>query len=107
MCCQERHVGLLLSKLLASGSFLRSCENRFDHRSLGIGVVLHVFPVLACKLPLGALVELTIGGIATQPIAEKEHTLDLRATRREDMQVNVGVWSLEHTVLVPIGLADP
>jgi hypothetical protein len=42
----------------------RSRQNLLDHRRLGIGIVLDVRPVPSHQLPLGALVELTIGGVA-------------------------------------------
>jgi hypothetical protein len=32
----------------------RTCDNLLDHRGLGIGVVLHVLPALASKLPVMA-----------------------------------------------------
>jgi hypothetical protein len=73
----------------------RSRENLLDHRSLGIGVVLRVLPVLSSQLPLGALVQLTIGCVAAQPVVEEQHAIDLRAARREDMEVDVRVRPLE------------
>ena len=47
-----------------------------NYRGFGIGVVLHVFPVVAGKLPFGALVEEAIGFVAAQPVAEEQHAVD-------------------------------
>ena len=55
----------------------RSGENLHDHCSFGIGVVLRVLPVLASELPFGALVQLTIGYVVAQPVAEEQHALNL------------------------------
>ena len=41
-----------------------------------------------------------------QPVAEAEHPADLLAAGAEDVEVHVGVRSLEQPVLVPVGLAD-
>src|SRR5207245_991168 len=87
----------LLKRCLFSTISTRSRKNLLDHRSLGISVVLCILPVLASKLPLGALVQPTIICMAAQPVAEEQHTLYLWATLREDMQVDVHVWPLEHT----------
>jgi hypothetical protein len=43
------------------------------------------------QAPLGALIQLTIGCVAAQPVAEEQHAIDLRAARREDMEIDVGV----------------
>src|SRR2546428_13049165 len=77
----------------------RSRENILNHRGLGIGIVLRVLPVLASKLPLGALVQPAIGCVAAQPVAEEQQAVDLRTARREDMEVDVRVRSLEHAAL--------
>src|SRR5438309_5177189 len=58
-----------------------SRENLLDHCGLSISIVLRVFPVQSRKLPLGALVEPTIGCIAAQPVAEEQHAVNLRAAR--------------------------
>src|SRR5437588_2944879 len=97
---------LVVLERLFSSIFPGSCENLLDHCRLCISIVLRVLPVLTSKLPLGALIQLTIGCVAAQPVAEEQHAIDLRAARREDMEIDVGVWPLEHTVLVPIWLSD-
>src|SRR5438132_4614497 len=97
----RRHLPLLFS----TGS-PRSRDNLLDYRGLGIRIVLRVLPVLASKLPLGALVQPAIGCVAAQPVAEEQHAVDLRAAWREDMEVDVSVRPLEHAVLVPVRLSD-
>src|ERR1700730_13642727 len=84
----------------------RSLENFLDHLGFGIGVVLRVLPFPAGKLALGALVELAVRSVAAQPVAEEQHTVNLRAAGRENMQVDVRIWSIEQAMLVPVRLAD-
>src|SRR5258708_26046826 len=97
----RRHLPLLFS---TSSPRLR--YNLLDHRGLGISRLLLVLPVLASKLPFGALVQLAIGCVAAQPVAEEQHAVDLRAARREDMEVDIRVRPIEHAVLVPVRLSD-
>src|SRR5260370_35045866 len=54
----------------------------------------------------GALVELTVGGVAAQPIAKAQHARYLLTASRENVQVDVGIRTLEHAMLVPLWLAD-
>jgi hypothetical protein len=58
------------SERTVTSSFPSPREDLLDHRGLGVGVVLHILPVLARKFALGALVELALGGVRAQPIAE-------------------------------------
>ena len=58
------------------GVLLCSSEDFIDYCCLGISVVLHVFRVVAGKLPLGALVEETVGFVVAQPVAEEQHAVD-------------------------------
>jgi hypothetical protein len=60
----------------------RPRQNLLDHRSLGVGVVLRILPGAAGKVPFGALVELAIGDIAAQPVAEEQHAVNLWPTFR-------------------------
>src|SRR5437879_2458143 len=82
-----------------------SRDNCFDYFGFGVGVVLHILPVATGEVAFGDLVEQAVGIVGAQPVAEEQHTLDFRAVRGEDMQVDVGVWSLEQTMLVPIWFA--
>jgi len=66
-----------------------------DDSGLGVGVLLHVLPVARGELALGGGVELAVGGVRPQPIAEKQHSVHLGAACREDVHVDIGVWSLE------------
>src|SRR5258707_13895195 len=90
--------------LAASGE--RTRHNLLDHRRLGVGVVMHLLPISLSELPFGALVELTVGGVAAQPVAKAQHAPDLLTARRENMQVDIGIRTLEHAVLKPLRLAD-
>src|SRR5215469_2490532 len=82
-------------------------QNRFDHLGFRVGVLLDVGPAPRGELALGGLVELTIGGVGTQAVPEPQMPVDLRATGREDVQVDVGVRALEQAMLVPVRLPDP
>ena len=59
------------------------------------------------QLALACGVELAVGGIPAQPVAEEEHPVDLLAARAEHVHVDVGVGPLEQAVLEPVGLPDP
>ena len=59
---------------------LCASEDFLDHGCFGIGVILRVFPVVASKLTLGALVEEAIGFVAAQPVAEEQHAFNFGTT---------------------------
>ena len=68
--------------------------------------MLDVTPPSRRKLPLGGLIALAIVPAAAEPVAKRDHALDLGVTDREDVDVRRGVVALEHPVLVLVGLAD-
>ncbi len=80
-------------------------ENLLHDRRLRVRVVLDVLPLLRGELALRALVQLTVGVIRSQPIAEDEHALDLLAARGEHVQVHGRILSSQQPVLVPVRLA--
>ena len=67
----------LLEERVGTAVLLCSSEDFLDYCCLGIGVVLRVFPVVASKFPFGAFVEAAIGFVATQPVAEEQHAVNL------------------------------
>src|SRR6266511_3144748 len=77
------------------------------HRALGVGVVLHVPPGAPGQLPLGPLVPVPVGVAAAKPVAEQQHPVHLGAAVAENVQVHVGVRTLENAVLEPVRLPDP
>jgi len=78
-----------------------------DDGRLRVGVLLHVLPLAAGQLALLLGVELAVGGVLAQPIAEEEHPVDLLTPGSEDVDVDLRVGSLEEAMLVPVGLANP
>ena len=73
---------------------------------LGIRVVLRLPPLLLREGALRAQVQLHVSWMATQPVAEAQHALYLLTSTRKHVQVDVSRWTLEQTVLEPLGLAD-
>ena len=67
----------LLEESVGTDVYLCSSEDFLDYCCFGIGVVLRVFPVVASKFPFGVFVEATIGFVATQPVAEEKHAVNL------------------------------
>lgn len=60
-------------------SVLCSCENFFHQLALGLGVGIHVGPVLFRQRAFQSLVAKAIFGMATKMIPESEMTRDLLA----------------------------
>ena len=83
-----------------------SCDDLLDDESLGIGVILDILPFLPGQSQLSACVQITISGIASQPVPEHQYAVDFRTAGREYVQVNFGVPPVEHPVFEPVGLAD-
>src|SRR5690348_14334301 len=63
----------------------RPSHDLFDDGALGVGVVLDELPILCRQLLLGACVEIAIGGVAAQPVPERQHPVDFRAPGGEDV----------------------
>src|SRR5690349_14270145 len=66
----------------------RPREDLLDDLGLRVRVVLNVPPFAPRELAFRLLVELAVGVVASQVVAEVEHAVDLRAVRREHMQVD-------------------
>jgi hypothetical protein len=77
-----------------------------DNRGLGVGVLLNVPPAPGGEFPLGPGVEIPVGGVGTQSVAEQQHPVGLGAPGGERVQVDVDVRSFEETVLEPLGFPD-
>lgn len=73
---------------------------------LGVGVVLHVGPVLGCQLQRDLRVEVAIGIMCADMIAEAQVPRRLLRATREDMQVDVRIRALEDAMLFPLRFAD-
>jgi hypothetical protein len=88
-----------------SGGFCRG-EDLFDDLGFGVGVGVHVGPVLPCEVALGLFVPGAVGGVGTKAVAESEITGDLGAVFGVDVDMGVEGWRAEHAVLMEVGLAD-
>src|SRR5262245_60952192 len=86
---------------------LRRGNNTFDHLRLGIRVCVHVGPLFRGQFALRLLVASSVVAVSAQAVPEGQDSLNLRATDREDVDVDVLFRSPEHSVLVPIRLPHP
>src|SRR5258706_6811726 len=84
----------------------RSRHDLLDDGCLCVRVVLDELPLAGGEIPLRSLVEVAILIVGPEPVTKADHPLDLRRARREDVKVDVGVGTLEDSVLVPVRLAD-
>ena len=78
-----------------------------DNLGFCVGVVLNVPPRARGQLPLGLLVQKAIVHVAAKPIAKSEHPIDLDTPDRKHVEIDVRVRSLQDSMPIPIGVADP
>jgi hypothetical protein len=73
---------------------------------LGVGVGIHVRPLLSSQLSLDGLVAQPIFGRVAKPLSEGQHTFYLAAALREHVHVDIQLGRSEHSVLVPLGFPN-
>lgn len=76
----------------------RPRPNFLDHLRLGVSVVLNIFPATRLQLQLGPFAELTVGRVLTKPVPEGAVTFDFPGSVGPDVEVDVGIRTLEHPV---------
>src|SRR5687767_8949137 len=77
-----------------------------DDVGLGVRVVLDVLPLSGGEVALRLLVQRPVVVVTAEPITERQHPVDLCRPDGEDVDVRLGIRSLEQPVLEPLGLAD-
>src|SRR3546814_184103 len=78
--------------------------DRSDHLGLGVGIGVHVRPLLRHQRPLGLLIEVTILGVLAQVVAQQQIVVGFRCATGEDVHVYVALGCAHHPVS---GLAHP
>jgi hypothetical protein len=105
-------IPLLLREHLTARIVIQHPDNDFQisdrghHLGFRVGTVLDVLPVARRQLALGAVVESPVIIVDPEPVAERDHPVDLDLAHGEHVHVDDSVGTLEQPMLEPFGLAD-
>src|SRR3546814_1994638 len=78
--------------------------DRSDHLGLGVGIGVHVRPLLRHQRPLGLLIEVTILCVLALVVVQPQIVVGFRCATGVDVHVTVALGCAHHTVS---GLAHP
>src|SRR5208283_793999 len=93
-----------LAGVAASSFASRSSHDLFDQLRLGGAVGVHIGPILLRQSLLQRLITSPIPVACAQAIPKQEMTLNLLASYRKNMEMDVPFGSSQHAVLMPIRL---